>query len=57
MDIGTNFLMPILDKFLDVLTIEITFFGATIPLWAFIAFGLLVTIFLRVQSLLGGLHF
>lgn len=56
MDIGQNYLIPIFDKFLDVLTIQITFFGTSIPLWAFIAFSLLVTIFLRVQSLLGGLH-
>lgn len=57
MDIGQDFLIPIFDKFMEVLTIQISFFGTSVPLWAFIAFSLLVTIFIRVQSLLGGLHF
>lgn len=56
MDVGIGFLTPILLLFREWMMITIDFFGATIPLWAFIVFAMLVGLFIRALSLLGGIH-
>lgn len=56
MDIGLNFFIPIANLFRDVLTISVNFFGNSIPLYAFVLFGILIGLFVRVISIIVGLH-
>lgn len=56
MDIGTNYFIPIARLFYDWLTIPVTFFGNTIPLYIFFIFGLLIGLFIKVLTIIGGIH-
>ena len=56
MDVGSQFFIPIALLFRDVLTISINFFGSQIPLYAFVLFGVLIGLFIRVISIIVGLH-
>ena len=55
-DVGTNFFVPIANMFKEFLTINVTFFGNTIPLYIFLIFGLLIGLFIKMLSLIGGIH-
>lgn len=56
MDVGSGFFIPIANLFREVLTIQVNFFGNQIPLYAFLLFGVLIGLFIRVISLIAGLH-
>lgn len=56
MDIGQDYLIPIANLFTSFLTTPVVFFGNTIPLYVFILFGLLIGLFLKLLSIVGGVH-
>lgn len=55
-DFGTQFFVPIANLMRDILTINVNFFGNSIPLYSFLLFGILIGLFIRVISIIVGLH-
>lgn len=55
-DVGSGFFVPIANLFKEFLTINVNFFGNSIPLYIFLIFGLLIGLFIKMLSLIGGIH-
>lgn len=56
MDIGTDFFVPIAQLFYSWLSTSVVFFGNSIPIYVFILFALLIVLFIKFLSIIGGIH-
>lgn len=54
LDLLSGLFTPVMNLFLDFLSIQVVFGGLSFPVWAFFAFSILIGIFMRIISVIGG---